>query len=247
MLAAFETSVLDNFYWQALTGPQARFAIGSGNARRFAPGLPPLTGFADPRQPDFETLAQHCRVGERLHCIGWDGTAPAGWRVENQSMLYRMVWDAPVPGGDDRIETVRIGPQHLPQILDLVERARPGPFGPRALELGEYVGCFANGKLVAMAGERLYAGGFREISGVCTDPDHRGRGLARALMSTLIRRQMKRRETPLLHVRSDNVGAHRLYEWMGFRDHSRYAVCVVSYVGMVGPHELPRAQRQELE
>jgi ribosomal protein S18 acetylase RimI-like enzyme len=227
-----ETSVLDNFYWQALIGPQARFALGTDTARRFAPGFAPLTGFAMAQQPDFEVLAQHCHAGERLHSVGWDGAAPAGWRIENRSTLCRMVWDAPSPSGDERLNAVRIGPQHLPQILDLVQRARPGPFGPRSPELGEYFGCFAEGKLVAMAGKRLHAGGFREISGVCTDPDHRGRGMAQALMRTLIRRQMRRGEMPLLHVRSDNVAARRLYERMGFRDHCRRAVCVISYLAM---------------
>jgi ribosomal protein S18 acetylase RimI-like enzyme len=229
--AQSETSVLDNFNWQALVGPQARFAVGTGAARRLAPGFPPLTGFAVPQQPDFEALAQHCRAGERFHCVGWDGDAPSGWRIESQSVLCRMVWKAPSPSCDEDIKAERIELKHLPQVLDLVERARPGPFGPRTPELGEYFGCFANGRLVAMAGERLHAGAFREISGVCTDPDHRGQGMAQSLVRTLVRRQIERHETPLLHVRVENVNAFRLYERMGFRDHCRRTVRVVSYLG----------------
>lgn len=161
----------------------------------------------------------------------WDGATPAGWRMESQSILCRMVWHAAAPSGDASIKMIRLGPPHLSQALDLVERARPGPFGPRTFELGECFGCFANGRLVAMAGERLQAGEFREISGVCTDPDYRGQGLAQSLMGTLIRRQMERRETPLLHVRVENVDAYRLYQRMGFRDHCRQTVRVVSYLG----------------
>jgi ribosomal protein S18 acetylase RimI-like enzyme len=229
---ASESSVLDNFYWRALDGSQSRFTLGTATARRLAPGFAPLSGFAVPQQPDFEALAQHCQAGDRLHCVGWDGVAPTGWRIESHSTLCRMVWDGPSPDSDRRIKTVRIEPQHLPQILDLVERARPGPFGPRSLELGEYFGCFAAGRLVAMAGERLHAGRFREISGVCTDSNHRGQGLAQALVSTLVRQQMYRDETPLLHVRSENLYARRFYEWLGFREYGRYAVCVVTYMGV---------------
>jgi predicted GNAT family acetyltransferase len=79
-----------------------------------------------------------------------------------------------------------------------------------------------------MAGERMHAGALREISGVCTLPDHQGRGLARQLMLKLIRRQMQRHETPFLHVMSSNVGARQLYERMGFRNYKESVVRVVS-------------------
>jgi ribosomal protein S18 acetylase RimI-like enzyme len=225
------TAVLDNFFWQALAGPQARFALGTGTARRMAPGFAPHIGFAVRQRPEFEVLAQHCEPGERFHVAGWDGAAPPGWRIESQSTLCRMVWDAASPSVDAGVETVRLGPSHLPQVLDLAERTRPGPFGRRTPELGEYFGCFASGRLVAMAGERLHAGGFREVSGVCTDPDFRGHGKAQALVRKLVRRQMERRVTPLLHVRLDNTGAHRLYVRMGFREFCRHTVRVVSYLG----------------
>ena len=55
----------------------------------------------------------------------------------------------------------------------------PGPFGPRTIELGRFVGIHRDGRMVAMAGERLKPEGHTEITGVCTDPDHRGRGYSR--------------------------------------------------------------------
>ena len=79
-----------------------------------------------------------------------------------------------------------------------------------------------------MAGERMYAGTLREISGVCTHPEFQGRGLARRLMVKLIRRQMQRNETPFLHVMRDNSNAHRLYERMGFRMHREPVIRVIS-------------------
>jgi predicted GNAT family acetyltransferase len=79
-----------------------------------------------------------------------------------------------------------------------------------------------------MAGERMHAGTLREISGVCTHPDFQGRGLARRLMTRLIRRQLMRSETPFLHVMSDNRKAHELYRRMGFGIYRESVVRVVS-------------------
>jgi predicted GNAT family acetyltransferase len=105
---------------------------------------------------------------------------------------------------------------------------KPGPFGPRTLELGDYFGLFDGERLIAMAGERMAAGTLREISGVCTHPEHQGRGLARRLMLKLLRRQVQRGETPFLHVMRANEGAHALYQRMGFVDHRETTVRVVS-------------------
>jgi predicted GNAT family acetyltransferase len=66
--------------------------------------------------------------------------------------------------------------------MALAQLTRPGPFGPRTIELGEYFGAVEDGRLVAMAGERMAASGLREISGVCTHPDHQGRGHPNRLM-----------------------------------------------------------------
>jgi predicted GNAT family acetyltransferase len=67
-----------------------------------------------------------------------------------------------------------------------------------------------------MAGERLFAYPFREISGVCTRPGHEGRGFARNLVQLLIARQLQRNEMPFLHVVKANINAKRIYEKMGF-------------------------------
>jgi predicted GNAT family acetyltransferase len=121
-----------------------------------------------------------------------------------------------------------LGAEHAAQALQLAELTRPGPFGLRTIELGEYFGYFEDKRLIAMAGERMHADSLREISGVCTHPDYQGRGLARRLMLKLIRREMLRNETPFLHVMSENVGAWQLYERMGFRKYREVVVRVVS-------------------
>ena len=220
--------LLDRITWHALSGPHARFSTGTDAARRYAPGFSPILGFASVEHPDFAALSDYCAPGEQLYCDGWQGAPSAGWQVNSESTMFKMLWEGAIPADDDASDAVQLGPEHAAQALELATLTHPGPFGPRTIELGEYFGCFEGARLVAMAGERMRAGTLREISGVCTHPDFQGRGLARRLMIKLIRRQMQRSEVPFLHVMRDNVGARRLYERMGFRDYRESVVRVVS-------------------
>jgi ribosomal protein S18 acetylase RimI-like enzyme len=204
--------LLANILWHALSGPHASFSVGTGDVRRYAPGFSPIVGFADPANPHLDALRPYCQRDEHLYCAGWSGVAPEGWRIEVEATLVKMVWQGPVPAlasapeADEGPEVVRLGPAHASQALELATLTQPGPFGLRTMELGEYLGCFDGQRLVAMAGERMHAGPFREISGVCTHPDFQGRGLAQRL------------------------SAHRLYERMGFRDELA-SVCRVISLG----------------
>jgi len=220
--------LLDNITWHTLAGPHARYAAGAGAARRYAQGFSPILGFADAGQPDFAAIARFCEPGEHFYCDGWSGTVPAGWRLDAESTMFKMIWNDEMPTVDDAPEAIPLGPNHVSQALELAALTRPGPFGPRTIELGAYFGCFDGPRLVAMAGERMHAGTLREISGVCTHPDFQGRGFARRLMLKLVRRQMQRAETPFLHVMRDNAGARRLYTRMGFRDYRESVVRVVT-------------------
>jgi predicted GNAT family acetyltransferase len=83
------------------------------------------------------------------------------------------------------------------------------------------------GKLVAMAGERLKVPGFTEVSAVCTHPEHTGRGYGGALMSEVMRRIRQRGETPFLHVREDNLRAIGLYQKLGFRKRAQVHLAVL--------------------
>lgn len=223
-----DTALLNNVIWHTLTGQHAAHAQGAGQARRYAQGFSPMLGFSDPAQPAWSDLEPYCTAGEHLYCGGWSGSAPQGWRIEAESTMFQMVWHGgQPPAAEPAFTFVRLQPEHAAQALELATLTRPGPFGIRTPELGEYVGCFEGDRLIAMAGERLHAGRFHEVSGVCTHPDHQGRGLARQLMNHLIRRQLQRGEIPFLHVMRDNVGAHGLYTRMGFRDNRESVVRVV--------------------
>lgn len=221
--------LFDNIFWHTLTGPQARFAAGAGAARRYVAGCSPILGFADQRRPDLDALGPYCQAGEVFYTDGWSGPVPAGWQLDAETVMIKMIWDAPAPAADAGGEPiVTLGPQHVQRAVELAALTRPGPFGPRTPELGTYIGCLDDERLVAMAGERACAGTLREISGVCTHPDAQGRGYARRLMLRLILTQLQRGETPVLHVMQANATAHGLYRRMGFRDHRESVVRVIT-------------------
>ncbi|HVK42142.1 MAG TPA: GNAT family N-acetyltransferase, partial [Phenylobacterium sp.] len=103
-----------------------------------------------------------------------------------------------------------------PQMLALATLTAPGPFFARTHQLGRFVGVKAGGQLVAMAGERMRPPGHTEVSGVCTHPDHRGRGYAAGLMLEVAARIRARGEIPFLHSYAHNTGAIALYQALGF-------------------------------
>jgi GNAT superfamily N-acetyltransferase len=221
-------ALLDNIMWNTLSGRHLRHSAGCATARRYARGFSPIVGFPDPTQPDLTALRPHCEVGERFYCDRWAGAAPAGWSIEVESLMLKMVWSGGTPPVDAAPDAIPLGAAHLSQALALTVLTRPGPFGPRTIELGEYFGLFDGERLLAMAGERMHAGSLHEISAVCTHPDAQGRGLARRLTQKLIQRQLQRGETPFLHVMSDNRAARSLYERLGFSNYLETVVRVIA-------------------
>jgi predicted GNAT family acetyltransferase len=73
-----------------------------------------------------------------------------------------------------------------------------------------------DGRLIAMAGERMKLPGYTEVSAVCTDPNHRGKGYAALLSRTVATQILNRGQTPMLHAYANNTTAVRLYEELGF-------------------------------
>jgi ribosomal protein S18 acetylase RimI-like enzyme len=140
---------------------------------------------------------------------------PAGWKVVLSIPGVQLVDVGVAVAPDD--EAVSLGAPDVPEMLDLVARTEPGPFLPRTIELGTYLGIRRGGALVAMAGERLHPPGWTEISAVCTDPAYRGHGLATRLTLAVAAGIRARGETPFLHAAASNVNAIRLYESLGFR------------------------------
>ena len=83
-------------------------------------------------------------------------------------------------------EPSALGPADVEAMLALAKRTEPGPFEPRTIEMGRYVGFKDEaGRLLAMGGERMHPVGYTEVSGICTVPEARGRGLAEAIVRAI--------------------------------------------------------------
>jgi ribosomal protein S18 acetylase RimI-like enzyme len=223
---------LANVIWRSLAGSHRGLSVGSERTRRYSRDYPALFGFDDPNDPDFDSIAPHCETGDHLYCTEWSGPVPQGWRVDFDGTVCAMVWKGGAPPEVDLgVEIAQLADSHVDEMRALARTARPGPYAPRPLGLGDWLGIFEDGKLVAMAGERLKDGRLHELSGICTLPTHQGRGLARNVTAAMVRRQLERGEIPFLHVMPDNLRARRLYERMGFGLDREPALRVVSRVG----------------
>ncbi|MEV4629628.1 GNAT family N-acetyltransferase [Micromonospora sp. NPDC049523] len=205
-----------NPVWSSLVDRHARFAASHGRAIRFQPDISPFSAVTDWHDEGaWADLAELAGPGATVAVAGVGLVLPAGWDVVWHGEGLQLV-DVAVEAADDP-EAVTLTSDDVPEMLDLVARTEPGPFAPRTIELGTYLGIRRGGALVAMAGERLRVPGLTEISAVCTDPGHRGQGLASRLIKAVAAGIRRRGDTPFLHVAGNNINAIRLYESMGFK------------------------------
>lgn len=208
---------LDNPIWAALTTGNRALAEGGPLAWRYPPAIAPFAAIADRTPPSFEALVKLTPPESRVALATLDRLVPPpALAIDRQAPLLQMVLNAPAASLRPAPEHVVLGAADVADMLDLAGRTRPGPFGPRTIEFGEYIGIRIDGALAAMAGERMRFGRFVEISAVCVDPAHRGKGYAAALTARLAQRIEAQALTPILHVFADNASAIALYEKLGF-------------------------------
>lgn len=208
---------LDRPFWSALTTRQSNHALGDGRALRFAPDIAAFAAAADSSPQNIAALAELAGPGGTISLVEADPMPlPPGMTVEFDAPLGQMVAET-IGGEEVDIEAVKLTDADAPEMIALAHSTRPGPFYARTHRLGRFIGIRSEGRLIAMAGERLSVPGFHEVSGVCTHPDHRGRGYGAALTRIVARRILDEGDTPFLHVMASNDGAIRLYEALGFR------------------------------
>jgi GNAT superfamily N-acetyltransferase len=208
--------ILDNPALASLTGPHRRFGQRHGRAARYLPEVAPFVALLDPDDPQaWRDAVSLVGPGGSFAVAGTHIDPPAGWTTTAAGAGVQMV-DVGVEKTLDP-EAMRLGASDVPEILDLVARTQPGPFGARTVELGTYLGIRRHGAQIAMAGERMHPEDWTEISAVCTDPAHRRQGLGGRLVSAVAAGIADRGEKIFLHASAANVTAIRLYEAMGFR------------------------------
>ena len=209
--------VLDRPVWSALSSRHAGLAEGGALARRYPASV---TAFAAARDDSPESLRaleelvgpEHGQILLRADEI----VLPQGLAATMTALGVQMIADRSQPRiADERIE--RLTQADAEEMLALATLTKPGPFSLRAQCLGDFFGVRMDGRLAAMAGERMKQDGYTEVSGVCTHPDFRGRGLARLLSQFVAGRVSHRGEVPYLHAFATNAPAIALYEGLGFK------------------------------
>jgi predicted GNAT family acetyltransferase len=207
---------LDNVIWSALTSRHNSLAIGDDLARRYPAEIAPFGAMAEVSATGFEALTRLTALDDRVALFTLEGvTPPSHFAIERKKSIDQMV-GAATRRTVDTASMVRLGADDVPEMMALVELAQPGPFAAKTYRLGTYLGIRVDGRLAAMAGERMRLDGFTEISAVCTHPDFRGRGYPSELIGALSNAILDRGEQPFLHVFDDNLAASALYRKLGF-------------------------------
>ncbi|MBA3940475.1 MAG: GNAT family N-acetyltransferase [Sphingopyxis sp.] len=221
---------LDRPVWSMLTGRQAHLAEGDARAVRIDRGYG-VFGVAADTGPEAQAAlaALVPDDGEIWIVEGERWPVPAGTRQVKRAVLAQMVAEGPPPPpreGEPAI--LALGEEDAAEMAALADHAKPGPWGPATHRYGPFFGIRENGRLLAMAGQRILVPGMAEVSGVATWEDCRGRGLARTLIGHVMRAMVARGETPFLHSYADNAGAIGLYESLGFRIRREVHVLVIA-------------------
>ena len=235
---ALRREVLGNPAWHSLVGAHAFLAVGNELAKRYPAECGP---FAALRENTPEALAALREILDPNMTVSVTSEDPSiddvgtlsvpGLTLTQLSSTLQMI---DTQSADQLLSIppstriTQLGTADLPDILALIARTQPGPFGRRTLELGAYFGVRENGQLIAMAGERSRPGHFVEISAVCVDEQHRGKGLAHELMNHLRKHIVQHGGWPYLHVRAQASQTVALYERMQFSTIRHFKIYGVS-------------------
>ena len=216
---------LDRPVWSSLITHHAPLSEGTALARRFVPDVNLFMSARDDSAEAVAALADLVKPGESAFILQVPTVVfPPGFIEVKAAKGVQMVLTAGTKGAgggqdvDSRdAEIVTLTEQDAPEMLALATLTEPGPFLARTHTMGHFRGVRIDGRLAAMAGERMRFPGYTEVSGVCTHPDFRGRGLARRLSAAVVAGIEARGEQAFLHVWKSNHAAISLYEGLGFR------------------------------
>jgi ribosomal protein S18 acetylase RimI-like enzyme len=208
---------LENPIWSSLATGHRAMARMSGAAARYPSDISPLSAIREPSPQAFADLSALTEPGEIVGLVtGFQIAVPDDWEIVINRFIDQMVCDDFHPGAD--IAPLLLSDKDVPEMIALTKLTQPGPFEHGTIGMGKYLGLrHADGTLMAMAGQRMSLTNFREISAVCTHPDHQGKGYAGKLMTILAREIIADGKMPILHVKTENASAKHLYAKLGFR------------------------------
>jgi ribosomal protein S18 acetylase RimI-like enzyme len=207
---------LDNPFWSSLQSRHRSIAVSCGQVKRYPAEFAPFLGVAYSGLDVADALEELVGVDESVYLLGVAPQVPDGWQATAFRPLAQMTCASPLRVVDGPA-IVELTDEHCADVLALTTLVYPHYFRERTMALGRYVGIYENGRLAAMAGERLGTDDLQEISAICTHPDFTGHGYARRLTALLANDNLERGRIPFLHVSHENIRAAQLYQRMGFQ------------------------------
>ena len=207
---------LDNPIWQSLLTCHSDFAIGNEQVKRYPSAIGPFIAVPSEEAVEESYLSGIVAAGETLYFVGVAPRLSAQWQLTEHGPIVQMLCPSRINVAENDTQISLLSKPDIPAMIDLTALVYPEYFRARTCELGTYLGIYLDGRLAAMAGERMYLTGHQEISAVCTHPDFTGRGYAALLVSQVTNAILERNEIPFLHVSRDNLRAKSLYERLGF-------------------------------
>lgn len=227
---------LDRPAWSAMNGRLAPLTIrreqGGGAAVRLDPEIGVFAAAADGSSQSLALLNTLCREYPGAGLVEPEGhpieTVLPDVPVVSRAACVQMTAEALTPGHDGDLDVRTLGEADAEEMLALATLTRPGPFRRGTLRLGGFIGVRREGRLIAMAGERMKVEGFTELSGVCTHPDFRGQGLAGALSRAVVAGILARGERAFLHAYADHAATVAFYESLGFSVRARMTYTVLA-------------------
>jgi predicted GNAT family acetyltransferase len=220
--------LLERPVWSSLTTHHAAMSEGGGLARRFARDVNLFASARDDSPEAVEALASLVKPEETIFILQVpEIVIPPGLVEVKAAKGVQMVAPRGMPFEPARGDILTLTKEDAPEMLALATLTEPGPFLARTPAMGTFIGIRVGGRLVAMAGERMRFPGYTEVSGVCTHPEFRGRGLARRLSAAVVSGIEARGDQAFLHAWKSNHPAIALYESLGFRIRAEVNVAVL--------------------
>jgi predicted GNAT family acetyltransferase len=221
--------LLDNPVWEALVTGNRNLSAGNEIARYLPGDISPFAGVKELNPDNFKTLYDMIPFAWPVAMFtDAKSLVPHPWDIVNRIDGYQMLFPKLLQQERSETAITKLDERNVPEMLALTQLTNPGPFLSNTIAFGNYEGILDNGKLVAMAGQRLHSSKFVEISAVCTHPDYLGKGYARRLIESQIRQIQANGETAYLHVRGDNGRAIKIYQSMGFEIRCEMIIYVIS-------------------
>ena len=208
-----------NPIWHALETRQRRFAQFAGDVCKYETDIAPFAAIGHRNAGVSRQLHSLLAPGEVVYTMGAAPVGIAGLVVKGTLAGLQMMFpeNAEIPaGGRGDFEIEELSCAHAEEMVELTTIAFPGYFRIRTCEMGAYYGIRTGGRLISMAGERLSFDRYVEISGVCTHPEHTGKGYAAALVKQLLLNHRRDGWLSCLHLSAANKRAKDLYERLGF-------------------------------